>query len=505
VRITQPACDIGPGHAAGSARPMAEKHIAAAAPPALSFSRPGPYAGCGAILAGGLLGAMTAKYRLGEAAAAILLLLAPALWNRFPFLQYDTGGYLARWFEGYLVPSRSTVYGLFALAGWPLDFWPVVTLQAAAAVWVLSLVLRVHGLGSRRLALFGIAVLLGMATSLPWLADVLITDIFAGTSVLVLHLILFAPDSLGRSERILSMLFVAFAASTHSATFAVLLAIVACAALARLIWRDPMVALWRGAGAIALGALMLLTANFALSGDFAWTPGGYGLVFARMLQDGIVTRYLDAHCAERKLKLCPYSHELPRDADDFLWSGGPFDELGRFDGLGEEMRTIVLESVAEYPGAQIEAVLANTAHQLVMVASGEGVLTSIWHTYGIIDRYLPAIAPAMRAARQQRGEVSFAALNALHLPIAVLSLLALPLVIWFGLRYDSFDLARLAATVAVAILANAAVCGAVSSPHDRYGARLAWIATLAVVLVPMRLKAGRQAKAGRMIEAVSSE
>jgi hypothetical protein len=133
------------------------------------------------------------------------------------------------------------------------------------------------------------------------------------------------------------------------------------------------------------------------------------------------------------------------------------------------------------------------------------VLTSIWHTYGIIDRYLPAIAPAMRAARQQRGEVSFAALNALHVPIAVLSLLALPLVIWFGLRYDSFDLARLAATVAVAILANAAVCGAVSSPHDRYGARLAWIATLAVVLVPMRLKAGRQAKAGRMIEAVSSE
>jgi len=63
----------------------------------------------------------------------------------------------------------------------------------------------------------------------------------------------------------------------------------------------------------------------------------------------------------------------------------------------------------------------------------------------------------------------------------------------------------LAATVAVALLANAAVCGLVSSPHDRYGARLAWIATLAVVLVPMRLEARRQAKAGRMIEAVSGE
>src|SRR6202050_2941335 len=109
---------------------------------------------------------MKVNFRHGEAAAAILLLLAPALWNRFPFLQYDTGGYLARWFEGYLVPSRSTVYGLFAVAGWPLAFWPEVVLQAAAAVWVLALVLRVYGFGDRRFALLGTVAVLTVATSL---------------------------------------------------------------------------------------------------------------------------------------------------------------------------------------------------------------------------------------------------------------------------------------------------------------------------------------------------
>lgn len=41
----------------------------------------------------------------GCAALSVGILLAPALWNGFPLLQYDTGGYLARWFEGYLVPS----------------------------------------------------------------------------------------------------------------------------------------------------------------------------------------------------------------------------------------------------------------------------------------------------------------------------------------------------------------------------------------------------------------
>src|SRR2546427_9606693 len=102
------------------------------------------------------------------AAIAIpLMLLAPALWNGYPLLQYDTGGYLARWFEGYLVPSRSVVYGLFLTAGWPLDFWPVVVVQAAAAIWILALMFRIHGFAGRPLAFLAIVVLLALTTTLP--------------------------------------------------------------------------------------------------------------------------------------------------------------------------------------------------------------------------------------------------------------------------------------------------------------------------------------------------
>jgi hypothetical protein len=438
---------------------------------------------------------MRASVRLGEALAATLILLAPAIWNRFPFLQYDTGGYLARWFEGYLVPSRSTVYGLFAVAGWPLDFWPVVALQAAAAVWVIALVLRSFGFGERPCALLGTATALALTTSLPWIAGILLTDIFAGTSVLALHLLLFRPGTLKRGERIAVVLFIGFAAATHGATLAVLLAIVAAAGLLRLRHRDLAPGLRSGAGAVVLGVGMLLAGNFALSGTLAWTPGGYGIVFARMLQDGIVTRYLDDHCPDRTIRLCPYRYRLPHNADDFLWSDGPFDKLGRFAGLGEEMRTIVLESLRDYPGAQIKAAVADTAEQLVKVESGEGVGNIIFHTYGIIDRYLPSLHPAMRAARQQRGEVGFRAINAFEVPIALMSMLLLPIVIVRSRQGESGDLGLLAATVAVAILVNAAVCGALSNPHNRYGARIVWIATFAVALVPMRMTATRRSQA----------
>jgi len=434
---------------------------------------------------------MKARIRVGEALSAWIVLLMPALWNLYPFLQYDTGGYLARWFEGYLVPSRSTVYGLFAVAGWPLDFWPVVAVQAAIAVWVIALVLRTYGLGDRRFVLFGTVMGLAVTTSLPFLAGILLTDIFAGVSVLALHLVVFAPCTLTRGERIGLALLVAFAAATHSATLAVLLAIVAAAGLARLVFRSTAPGLMRGAGALLLGATMLLSTNFALSGMLSWTPGGYGILFARMMQDGIVGRYLDDHCPDRTHQLCPYRHRLPRTADEFLWNDGPFNALGRFQGLGDEMRRIVLASLAEYPGAQLKAAFADTAEQLVKVESGEGVVNTIYHTYGIIDRYMPGTTAHMRAARQQRGEVGFRAVNAIDVPIALFSMLMLPAIMLMGRRGDSSDLTLLAATVSIAILANAAVCGALSNPHNRYGARIVWIATFAVALVPMRLAAAR--------------
>src|SRR4029079_18179066 len=74
------------------------------------------------------------------------LLIAPAIWNGYPLLQYDTGGYLARWYEGYLVPSRSTVFGLYLHFGQGSYFWLNLGIQALATLWILQLTLRVFSM-----------------------------------------------------------------------------------------------------------------------------------------------------------------------------------------------------------------------------------------------------------------------------------------------------------------------------------------------------------------------
>jgi hypothetical protein len=417
------------------------------------------------------------------------MLLAPALWNGYPLLQSDTGGYLARWYEGYLVPSRSSVFGLYLHFGEDTYFWLNLGIQVLATMWILQLTLRVFGL-ARPWRLLALGVALTLTTALPWLASMLLTDIFAGLSVLSLFVLVLHGDKISGLEKGALFAFTAFSAATHSATLAVLLGLCCVGWIAQPFLREriAIAGLTQGTLTIAAGALMLLAANFALSGRLAWTPGGYSIAFARMLQDGIVTRYLQDHCPDARLRLCPYRDELQQTADEFLWSReSVFNALGRFAGLGGEMGFIATHSLAEYPLWQAEPAIAATAHQLILVATGENTSRPLPHTHGIIDRYLPRQVGLMRAARQQTGYITFGPINLVHVPIALASIFLVfgtfATAIWRR-RLDEFTL--LAATVSLALLGNAFVCGVISGPHDRYGSRLVWIATLTVLIAGYR-------------------
>jgi hypothetical protein len=285
------------------------------------------------------------------------------------------------------------------------------------------------------------------------------------------------------------MALIAFSAATHSATLAVLVILLACAVM--LWWRDPsrmaFANLRRGAIALVLGAMMVFAGNYVVAKELAWTPGGFALSFGRMLQDGIVNKYLDDHCPDPALKLCAYKNELPRDADMWFWGSKLFDRLGRFAGLGKEMEKIAVESVFQYPALQIKTAAVAAAKQLAAVHTGEGIVYWVWHTYFIVHDFTPQLEKNMWAARQQRGKISFAAINELQYPLALLSMALLPFFLLLA-RFNRIplDIAELAAFVSVTLLANAFICGVLSNPHDRYGARVVWLASVVVAVAAVR-------------------
>jgi hypothetical protein len=154
------------------------------------------------------------------------------------------------------------------------------------------------------------------------------------------------------------------------------------------------------------------------------------------------------------------------------------------------MQTIVLESLRDYPRLQVETALRAWFVQLVMLRTGAGVLTSIWHSYGMIENFVPSALADMRAARQQQGELDavFAAINLVHVPVAWAAMVLLLGAIVLGFFRPSFaNLSWLAATVTLAIVGNAFVFGVLSGPHNRYGARFAWLAPFVLLILAWRV------------------
>jgi hypothetical protein len=223
--------------------------------------------------------------------------------------------------------------------------------------------------------------------------------------------------------------------------------------------------------------------NFAITGQFAFTPGAETFLFGRLIQDGIVQRYLAEHCPQASPALCPYRAELPSVADDWLWDNdSPLRKVGGAQAFAVEERRIIAETLVLYPGMHLATALQATVGQLRAMRTV--VSTSPWHnsnTRWEIERLAPGTLPRFYAARQQREALDIDFLNLLHVPLAALSMLALIVIVALGrFRRVEPSTSALAATVLIAILGNAAICGVLSQVSDRYQSRLVWLAPFCV-------------------------
>ena len=413
-----------------------------------------------------------------------LLLIAPALWNGYPLLQYDTGGYLARWYEGYLVPSRSTAYGIYLHLGEASHFWLILGVQALSVTWIVQATLRVFGI-VRPIQIAAIVLGLCATTALPVLTSLLLTDIFSGLSVLTLFLLVVHGDHFSKLENLFLFLFTSFAASTHSATLGVLLG-VCCVGWIMRHWLPVRLSargLIRGSLTIVSGAAILLACNFALSGRLAWTPGGSGVAFGRLLQDGLVKRYLDDHCSTEHLKLCPYRNELPQTGDDFLW------------GKACSMTSVNSGALATRwpisPGTLLLPIQAPNQKQpsrqrpnslfpsqpVKAPTTGWPTPTASWRA--ICHRKLRRCGRLGSSIGNLISRLSIWFTSPLRCFPSFCWSVILAGAAW---RRKLDDVALMAGTVALALFGNALLCGVLSGPHDRYGARMVWIATLVVVI-----------------------
>ena len=340
--------------------------------------------------------------------AMVLALMAPALWNGFPIIFPDTGGYLERPIDGTLAMGRSALFGVYLYAGRAFAFWPNVFAQAALTAWLIVLTLRAHGYGGRPWLALGIGVMLSVGTSLPWFAGLLMPDILFPAAVLALHMLAFRSDELARWERFALAAVIVFAIPSHMAAAGL------CVALLAALWllaRVKALALpkarWAlAAGAVAAGIALGPLSNLAITGKLAFTPGGSSFLFGRLVEDGIIGQYLHDRCPDAALRLCAHKADLPDDADAWLWSDdSPFKPLGGWDGFGGEERDMILATLAHYPLMHAQTAVAATVEQLlsfqteVSIEDNAPTYRHLHRTHAAAAAGFDACAPAGRAHR----------------------------------------------------------------------------------------------------------
>jgi hypothetical protein len=421
-----------------------------------------------------------------SSALMVLALTIPTLWNGFPIIFPDTGGYLTRPIEGTVELGRSALYGLFLYAGIPFAFWPNVVAQAAMIVWLVVISLRALGRGHRPWLALGITAALTVGTSLPWLTGLLLPDVLFPVAVLALYLLAFRADQLARWERTGLACMIAFAIASHMAAAGLCAAMIAALYLLTRIARLalPRPRLTFAACSVVAGIALCPISNWAITGSFALTPGGSSFLFGRLVEDGIVARYLDERCPDAALRLCAYKASLPDEADDWLWDpDSPFRKLGGWQGLEGEQREIILATLARYPLMHATAAAADTMEQFISFQTEVSVANNEPTLETFADR-VPQLFPKLMGARQQNGRINVSALNLVHVPLAALAIAGLACALIFRRRlHVAPELNAFFLTVMLSLCINAAVCALLSHSVDRYQSRLVPLAVFAMALL----------------------
>jgi hypothetical protein len=422
---------------------------------------------------------------------AMALFCLPAIWNGFPLMFDDVGGYLERWPTGTLGLGRSTVYGLLLWMTRPASFLPVVLLQALVTTFVIDCALRVFGAGRSPWTLPGTTTAIVLTSGAAIFASKVIPDSWAAPAVLALHLLAWHTDSLSKFERSAMSVIIAVAGASHMATFGVLAGLSLLDVIAWIVRRRLHIAppgLVIAMAATWFGLALLLVTDVLVAGRFGLTPGGNVFLLARLVEDGMVGRILAEECPRSDWQLCAFRNELPTYAEAFIWdANSPLQKIGgpNDSHVRREIASIIMRSLLTYPFEHIERAAALTVEQFFDTGVGGSMepITSS-HLRWTLRRYAPYVLPRYDSARQQAETIDLTFWSDwVVVPVAIAGSFSLPVLTVLSWRRHFRQEALLGTMLFLTLIGNAAICGVISSPNDRYQARLVWLAPLAIGLM----------------------
>jgi len=429
--------------------------------------------------------------------AGAFTLCWPAFYNRYPLLFPDSLGYIAtgsRVARAVFLHQLSAEYGMRSLIyalgilpfHWLITPWPIVFFHALFTAWILWLVARSVLPGNTATYFLAVTVTLSVLTSASWYVSLVMPDILGPTLYLAIYLIVFARDTLSKTERILLAIIACWAVASH-ATHLILGGLI-CAALIVLLafksFRPHFRAVCEVFAILVIAALAQIGLNAYLYAQPVLDARRPPYLMARVLGDGTGRDYLKTHCPQVKLVLCENVDNLPANDDEFLWAEGSIWSTANDEKqqqLRREEMPFVLATIRAYPREQFAKSLDNSWQQLTNFDIDD-FDSNTW-----MDAALPTVIPGAdipyKRSLQSRSALPENSFSTMQFWVVIAALLfvliSLP-ILW---RHRNLKLFALSLLILPTVLANGVLTAVLSDLDGRYQARVVWLIPLLAFLM----------------------
>lgn len=436
-----------------------------------------------------------------ELAAGTLLLLLPGLMNRYPLIYPDTATYLLQAIQHYGATDRPPYYSLLIFfIHLNLSLWPVIAMQSLAIATALRVLVYSMIPGARGLHYFIVTGALTALTSVAWHGGQIMPDAFTGLLTIVVFVIAWAWKDQGQPARVALVLSAFGITLLHYTHLPLACGLFAVAAFARLKqgagWHEARRIAVIGAAISVAGCSAFVAYSLAVVHRPVLSPDGSIILAARVLADGPGRAWLAASCPKSGNAFCKYRDQIPDDSAAFLWGGeaGPLHEVLLDVGPEQTRRAaaqIVTGAISTHPGEELADAFGNSASQLVHFGTLDTDCPEhCGETDGVsfaIKRYFPREYQQFRHSLQITGRLPVRIIRGVDRAVVIVaSIIALALWVVAGRHGDRLT-AGFLLLVATTLMLNAALCGALSAPNDRYQSRVVWLLPLGALLGLSRL------------------
>ena len=451
----------------------------------------------------------------------LLIMLWPLLLNRAPFYSDDSGSYLRGgefglntglsmielwWNSLFAAPSvmattvdpnaavahaiseaggtRSVIYSVvtYLLRAPGISLIALAIAQASAVTLSVALLRRLIDPQSVLWSSLAVGAGVALLTSASWYAAYVVPDIFAGVAIAGAVALTVLVDRARLAVRISLVSLIAFCITVHGSHLPIILATLLAGAAANFWIRRPTIGaslgrmLW-SFSPIVLAVVTLLGTSYVAFGELSLAPKRYPIQLARSVADGPGAWHLRDHCATEHYAICEVFGPIPpRQVGEFLWSENGVRNRAsseQMERIRAEEGIIVRRAALEYPVHQLRRSATNTFRQLFEFGP-EDLIFGL----ALVDRKDPSLIEA------HPDRPSFKAVGKALIYLSFFA--SLLLLVVFRKRLTNAELAALS-VAGVGLLANAAVCGALSGVTDRYQGRVAWVLPALAFIILLRV------------------